>query len=118
MTLKKIKNKKQYTEALTRFEHVFQAKPGTKEGDEADVLAMIIKDYEEQNFIIAVPDPIEAIKYRMEQQGISNKQLALILGNKSRVTDIFKKNRKLNLNMVRKLHNSLHIPLQTLIKEY
>lgn len=118
MEIKKIKSQKQYWQMLSRFEEIFQAKPGTKDSDEADVLALLIKDYEEQRYIIDVPDPIEAIKYRMEQQGISNKQLALILGNKSRVTDIFKKNRKLNLSMIRKLHNSLHIPLQTLTKEY
>lgn len=71
-----------------------------------------------KHFVIDAPDPIEAIKYRMEQQGLSNKDLAVILGFKSRVTDIFKKNRKLNLAMVRKLHEALHIPLQSLIKEY
>jgi len=118
MEVKKIKNKKQYLAALERFEEIFQAKPGTNESDEADVLALVIKDYEEQHYVIEAPDPIEAIKYRMEQQGISNKQLADILGYKSRVNDLFKKNRKLNLSMVRKLHKSLHIPLQSLIKEY
>lgn len=118
MEVKKIKNKKQYLGALERFEEIFQAKPGTKASDEADVLALVIKDYEERHYVIDAPDPIEAIKYRMEQQGITNKQLADILGYKSRVTDLFKKNRKLNLSMVRKLHVSLHIPLQSLIKEY
>lgn len=118
MQVKKIKNKKQYLSAMERFEEVFQAKAGTNESDEADVLALVIKDYEEQHYVIDAPDPIEAIKYRMEQQGITNKQLADILGYKSRVTDLFKKNRKLNLSMVRKLHASLHIPLQSLIKEY
>jgi HTH-type transcriptional regulator/antitoxin HigA len=118
MEIKKIKSKKQYTEALDRFEEIFQAKAGSPESDEADVLALVIKDYEEQHYVIEAPDPIEAIKYRMEQQGISNKQLAAILGYKSRVTDIFKKHRKLNLAMVRRLHEELHIPLQSLIKEY
>lgn len=104
--------------ALERFEDIFQAKHGTKESDEADVLALLIKDYEEKHYVIEAPNPIEAIKYRMEQQGISYRQLADILGYKSRVTDILKKNRKLNLSMVRKLHEALHIPLQALIKEY
>jgi HTH-type transcriptional regulator/antitoxin HigA len=79
---------------------------------------MVIKDYEDRHYVIEAPDPIAAIKYRMEQQGLTNKDLADILGFKSRVTDIFKKNRKLNLAMVRKLHNTLHIPLQSLVKEY
>ena len=118
MELKAIKTKKDYQAALERFENIFQAEAGTKESNEADVLALIIKDYEERHYVIAAPDPIDAIKYRMEQQGLSNKDLADILGFKSRVTDIFRKNRKLNLNMVRKLHEVLHIPLQSLIKEY
>ena len=118
MQLKIIKTKKDYEAALERFEAIFQAKSGTKESDEADLLAMLVKNYEEQHFVIDAPDPIEAIKYRMEQQGLTNKDLAVILGFKSRVTDIFKKNRKLNLAMVRKLHEALHIPLQSLIKEY
>lgn len=104
--------------SLERFENIFQAAPGTPESDEADVLALLIKDYEEQHFIIEAPDPLDAIKYRMEQQGISNKELADILGYKSRVTDIFNGHRKLNLAMVRKLHQYLNIPLQSLVKEY
>ena len=116
--MKKIKTKKDFDIALERFEDIFQAKEGTKESDEADVLAMLIADYENRHFVIEAPDPIEAIKYRMEQQGLTNKDLAAILGFKSRVTDIFKKNRKLNLAMVRKLHEALHIPLQSLVKEY
>lgn len=116
--MKKIKTKKEYELALERFEHIFQAKAGSTESDEADVLSMLIADYENRHFVIEAPGPIEAIKYRMEQQGLTNKDLADILGFKSRVTDIFKKNRKLNLAMVRKLHYALHIPLQSLVKEY
>ena len=116
--MKKIKTKKEYASALERFEHIFQAKAGTKESDEADVMALLIADYENRHFIIEAPGPIEAIKYRMEQQGLTNKDLADILGFKSRVTDIFKKNRKLNLAMVRKLHDVLRIPLQSLVKDY
>jgi len=118
MPIKILKTKKDYQQSLERFEEIFQAKPGTPESDEADVLALLIKDYEERHYIIAAPSPIEAIKYRMEQQGLTNKDLAEILGFKSRVSDIFKKNRKLNLGMVRKLYNALHIPLETLVKEY
>jgi len=118
MHLKKIKTKKEYAAALQRFEKIFQAENGTVESDEADILAMLIKDYEEQRFIIEAPDPIDAIKFRMEQQGLTNKDLAAILGYKSRVSDIFNRNRKLNLTMIRKLHNVLHIPLQSLVQEY
>lgn len=118
MELKIIRTKEDYAEALRRFEEVFNAELGTPESDEADVLALLIKDYEDKQFVIAAPTPIEAIKYRMEQQGLSNKDLAEILGFKSRVTDIFRKNRKLNLSMIRKLHLALNIPLETLVKEY
>ncbi len=118
MLLRVIKSNKEYKKSLERFEEIFQAKTGTVEGDEADVLALLIRDYEEKHFIIDAPSPLEAIKYRMEQQGLSNKDLAKILGFKSRVSDIFKHNRKLNLGMIRKLNMELHIPLETLIKEY
>lgn len=118
MALKIIKTKKDYHAALERFEEVFQAKTGTKESDEADVLSLLIRAYEEQYFVINAPSPLDAIKYRMEQQGLSNKDLAEILGFKSRVSDIFNKHRKLSLSMIRKLHNELHIPLEILVKEY
>ncbi len=118
MYLKIIKTKNDYNESLERFEQIFQAEAGSAESDEADVLALLIKQYEDEHFVIEAPTPIEAIKYRMEQQGLTNKDLAQILGYKSRVSDIFKKNRKLNLGMVRKLYNTLHIPLETLVKDY
>lgn len=118
MKLKKLVTKRDYETALARFEIVFQAKNGTPQSDEADVLALLISDYENRHFVIDAPSPIDAIKYRMEQQGLSNKDMAKILGHQSRVTDIFKKYRRLNLQMVRKLHRSLQIPLETLIQEY
>src|SRR6185312_12169137 len=105
MPIKILRTKKEYQESLGRFEDIFQAKAGTPESDEADVLALLIKDYEDRHYVIDAPSPIEAIKYRMDQQGLTNKDLAQILGFKSRVSDIFKNSRKLNLNMIRKLHN-------------
>lgn len=118
MKFKILKTKKDYQAALERFEEIFQAKTGSSESDEADVLSLLLKEYEEKHYIIGAPNPLEAIKYRMEQQGLTNSDLAVILGYKSRVTDIFNKHRKLNLRMVRKLHNRLNIPLETLVKEY
>ncbi len=118
MTLKILKTKKQYQEALARFEEIFQAKAGSVESDEADVLALLIKEYENKHYLIDAPTPIDAIRYRMEQQGLSNKDLAQILGYKSRVSDILRKSRKLSMGMIRKLHRELHIPLETLVKEY
>ena len=118
MKLKILKTKKDYQDALKRFEGIFHAKPDSTESDEADVLSLLLKYYEEKHYVIEAPNPLEAIKYRMEQQGLTNSDLAGILGFKSRVTDIFNKHRKLNLTMVRKLHGELNIPLETLIKDY
>ena len=118
MISKIIRTKKDYTAALERFEKLFQSKAGTSEGEEADVLALLIKHYEDKHYVIMAPTPLEAIKYRLQQQGLTNADLAGILGYKSRVSDIFNKTRKLNLNMIRKLHNGLNIPLEILISEY
>ena len=118
MQVKMIRTKKDYQLAMERFEKIFQAKPGTKESEEADVLAILIKNYEDKIFIIDAPDPLDAIRYRMEQQGLSNNDLAEILGYKSRVTDLFNGHRKLNLGMIRKLHDRLHISLETQIRHY
>lgn len=118
MALKIIRSKKDYTAALQRFEQVFQAKVGTPESDEADVLALLIKNYEDAHYPIETPDPLAAIQYRMEQQGLSKKELAGILGYKSRVTDLFNGHRKLNLSMIRKLHTHLKISYDILVKEY
>ena len=118
MQLRVLKTKKDYTAALERFEEIFQARAGTEESDEADVLALLIREYEDKHYVIKAPNPLAAIRYRMEQQGLSNKDLAEILGFKSRVTDLFNKHRKLNLGMIRKLHDQLHIPLETLVREY
>ena len=118
MQLKIIRTKKDYLRSLKRFEEIFQAKAGSPESDEADVLSLLIKAYEDKHFVIQAPTPLEAIKYRMKEQGLTNKDLAAILGFKSRFTDLFNKNRKLNLNMIRKLNEELHIPLETLVREY
>ncbi len=117
MNYKKIKSKKQYKEYMARFSKVFHAKEGTREGDEAELLALLIEDYENRHFPIEAPDPIEAIKFRMEQQGLTKKDLAEILGYKSRVSDIFSGRRQLTLEMVRNLHEKLNIPLEALVKK-
>ena len=118
MELKIIKTKKDYFKSLERFEEIFQAIVGTPESDEADVLSLLIKAYEDKHFVIEAPSPLEAIRYRMKEQGLSNSDLASILGFKSRVTDIFNKNRKLSLAHIRKLNQQLNIPLEILVKEY
>lgn len=118
MQVKMIRTKMDYQMAMERFEKIFNAKSGTKESEEADVLAILIKNYEDKTFVIDAPDPLDAIRYRMEQQGLSKNDLAMILGYKSRVTDLFNGHRKLNLSMIRKLHDRLHISLETLVRNY
>jgi len=118
MTLKLIKTKKDYQNALKRLEVIFDARPGAKEGDELELLSMLIEKYEEEHFPIEAPDPIEAIKFRMEQMGYKQKDLENIIGYKGRVSEILNKKRKLTLEMIRKLHDTLQIPTDVLLQEY
>lgn len=118
MQVEIIKNKKQYVSALQRFEEIFFAKANTKEGKEAQLLALVIKDYEDKCYPINSPDPVEAIKYRMEQLNMTKKELGEILGYTSRVSEILNRKRKLTLEMVRNLHEKLNLPLESLIRVY
>jgi HTH-type transcriptional regulator/antitoxin HigA len=118
MTLKLIKTKKDYSDALKRLEIIFDARPGTKEGDELELLALLIEKYEEAHFPIDAPDPIEAIKFRMEQMGYKQKDLEHIIGYKGRVSEILNRKRKLTLDMIRKIHETLQIPTDVLLQEY
>ncbi len=104
--------------ALNRLEAIFDAKTGTNEGDELEVLSLLIEKYEDENFPIEFPDPIEAIKFRMEQLGYNQSDLASVIGLKSRVSEILNKKRKLTLDMIRILHDSLNIPTNVLIQQY
>lgn len=118
MNIKAIKTGKDYNQALKRLEEVFHAPANSEEGDEAEILSILIEKYEDKHYPIEAPDPIEAIKFRMEQLGMDNKDLAEIIGYKSRVSKIFSRKRKLNLNMIRKLHEKLKIPYESLITDY
>jgi len=116
--MKPIKNTKDYKLALARLEEIFEAKPGTAEGDELEVLGILVFNYEEKHFPIGFPDPIEAVKFRMEQLGYTQNDLAEVLGLKSRASEILNRKRKLNLEMIRKLHEALGIPTDVLIQSY
>ncbi len=118
MDIKPIKTEKDYEKALERLEMIFDAKQGTKEGDELEILSMLIEKYEDEHFPVDMPDPIEAIKFRMEQLGLKQKDLIEVVGFKSRVSEILNKKRKLTLDMIRKLSDFLNIPVNVLIKEY
>ena len=118
MNIKPIKTEKDYQNALNRLEKVFDAEPGTPKGDELEILALLIEKYEEKHYPIEAPDPIEAIKFRMEQMGYKQKDLEKVIGYKGRVSEVLNGKRKLNLEMVRKLHTMLHIPLEALVQAY
>ena len=118
MKILPIRNEKDYQKTLNRLEDNFDAKKGTDEGDELEILSILIDQYEKENFPIGMPDPIEAIKFRMEQMGMNQKDLAEVVGFKSRVSEILNKKRKLTLNMIRKLNTTLHIPTEVLIQDY
>jgi HTH-type transcriptional regulator/antitoxin HigA len=118
MKLKPINNEADYQIALTRLEDIFDSKKGTDKGDELEILTILIDKYENETFPIGMPDPIEAIKFRMEQMGMKQKDLANMMGFKSRVSEILNRKRKLTLDMIRKISNSLHIPTEVLIQEY
>ena len=118
MNIKPIKTEKDYQKALKRLEVVFDARPGTKDGDELEILSVLIEKYEDDHYPIEAPDPIEAIKFRMEQMGYKQKDLAKIIGYKGRVSEILNKKRKLSLEMIRSLHKKLNIPLEALVQAY
>lgn len=118
MNLKPIKTKKDYQQALDRLELIFDAKKGTEEGDELEILEILIDQYENEHFPIDLPDPIEAIKFRMEQLGYTQTDLAKVVGLKSRASEILSGKRKLSLDMIRQLHDKLNIPTDVLIQAY
>ena len=118
MNIRPIKTESDYQKALERLEIIFDAKKGTKEGDELEILSILIEKYEKEKFPIEMPDPIEAIKFRMEQLGMKQKDLAEIVGFKSRVSEILNKKRKLTIKMIRNLSQKLNIPSEVLIQNY
>ena len=114
MSIKLIKTKKDYKEALARVEKIWDSKSGTVHGDELEILSMLIEKYEKEKFEIFPPDPIGAIKFRMEQMGLEKKDLAKIIGA-NRTSEVLQKKRGLTLKMIRSLHIALHIPTDSLV---
>ena len=118
--LRPIKNNAQYEDALERAYTLMQKKlkPDSMESDELEILSILIKVYEKEHYPIPKPDPIEAIKFRMEQMNMSEGELAGILGYRSRKSEILSGKRKLSLSMIRRLNEVLHIPAEILIQPY
>ena len=118
MNVKVIKTEEEYNQELKRLEVIFDATADTPDGDEADLLGILIGKYEDEYYPFESPDPIEAIKFRMEQMDMDNQDLAEVIGYKSRVSEIFNRKRKLTLNMIRNIHKKMKIPYESLIADY
>lgn len=115
-SLKPIRTKADYEAALEEVEHLWGARVGTSEGDRLDILATLIAAYESEHYPIDPPDPIEAIKFRMEQQGLTRKDLEGLLGSRTRVAEVLNRQRGLSINMIRRLHEKLGISAEILIR--
>src|SRR6266481_1324510 len=116
MDIKPIKSERDYEQALQRVESLWKSPEGSVESDELDVLATLIEAYEREHYPVDLPDPIEAIKFRLEQQGKSTRALVGIIGQRTRVYEVLQKKRTLSLEMIRNLHEKLGIPANVLIQ--
>jgi HTH-type transcriptional regulator/antitoxin HigA len=116
MVIKPIKTESDYAKALRRIEAVWGAAPGTSEGDELEVLVTLAEAYERQHYPIDLPDPVEAIKFRLEQEGKDYRALIGVIGQRTRVYEVMRRARPLSLNMIRRLHSQLEIPAEALIR--
>ena len=115
MKSKPIKNDRELNRALNRIDELWGAKPGTAKGDELDVLMLLVAKYEDENYAIPASDPIEAIKFLMEQNSLSRKDLEPYIGASGRVSEVLGRKRNLTLVMIKKLHKGLKIPYECLI---
>jgi HTH-type transcriptional regulator / antitoxin HigA len=111
-----IRTKRDYEASLKEMERLWGAKSGTRDGDRLDVLATLIDAYESEHFPMDPPDPIEAIKFRMEQQGLTRKDLVEIIGTRTRVAEVLNRRLGLSIAMIRRLHERLGISVEVLIR--
>ncbi|WP_142785505.1 helix-turn-helix domain-containing protein [Changchengzhania lutea] len=118
MDLKPIKSESDYQKSLERLEVIFDAPIDSKDGDEAEILAMLIENYENEYYPIEAPDPIEAIKIRMEEMNLRQKDLVGIIGGKSRVSEILNRKKRLTVDMIRELERLLQISASVLVNNY
>ena len=118
MNIRPIKTEKDYRETLKRMEEIFDAEIGSLESDEADILGMMIDEYEKKHYHIETPDPIEAIKIRMEEMQLKQVDLVDAIGGESRVSEVLNRKRKLTVGMIRNLTRRLNLSSEILISEY
>ena len=118
MDIKPIKTENEYEAALKEIERLFNAEPGTPDGDRLDVFVTLVEAYEEEHYPIPLPDPIEAIFYYMESRGLTRADLEKYIGSRARVSEILNRRRPLTLSMIQRLHIGLGIPAEILVKPY
>jgi HTH-type transcriptional regulator/antitoxin HigA len=116
MKIKPIKNERDYEEALRRVESLWESPEGSEESDELDVLATLVEAYEREHYPVDMPDPVEAIKFRLEQEGKDSRALIGVIGQRTRVYEVLRGKRSLSLNMIRELHEKFGIPANVLIQ--
>jgi HTH-type transcriptional regulator / antitoxin HigA len=116
MKIKPVRTKADYERALREIERMWGAKEGTPQGNQLDVLATLVEAYERKHFPIDPPDPIEAIRFRLEQQGLDHRALIGVIGGRSRVHEVMHRQRALSLAMIRRLHERFGIPAEVLIR--
>lgn len=114
--IKPIRTEKDYEAAMAEVETLWGAKSGTPKGDRLDVIVTLIESWEAANYPMDQPDPIEAIKFRMEQQGLTRKDLEGIIGTRARIAEVLDRKRGLSIAMIRRLNTELHIPAEVLIR--
>ncbi|MFI5296941.1 MAG: type II toxin-antitoxin system HigA family antitoxin [Polyangiales bacterium] len=112
-----IKSESEHEVALAEIDRLWNAKPGTEDASTRELLALLVEKYERETCPIPPPDPIEAIKFRMEQQGLTRKDLLPVFGTSGRVSEVLSRKRPLTLEMIRRLHSTFDIPLESLISE-
>ena len=117
MFIKPIRNDGDLHAAFCQLETIFQAQEGTQEADERDILVTLIEAYENKHYPINPPDPIAAIKFRMEQQGLTARDLEAYIGSSGRVSEVLNRKRPLSLRMIKRLHEGLHIPYESLLAD-
>jgi HTH-type transcriptional regulator/antitoxin HigA len=115
MNIRPIKSEADHNAVLAEIEKLWGAEPNTAKGDKLDVLLTLVDAYEKEHYPIEPPDPIEAIKFRMEQMSLTRKDLEALIGSRGRVSEVLNHKRELSLKMIRKLHQNLNIPLESLV---
>jgi HTH-type transcriptional regulator/antitoxin HigA len=115
MNIKPIRSQDDLNAAFARVEHIWGAEMGSPEGDELEILALLIEKYEDEHYPMPPSDPIEAIKFRMDQQGLTPRDLEPFIGTSGRVSEVLNRKRKLSLAMIKRLHDGLRIPYESLL---